>query len=240
MTTIKIADNFAYMSGTITRALVLWFVLLNFGCDSCDECGEPLVQNLGVAIEFNHLTRIQEIQDSLVIVDSVEVLNDSLMHIQIGLDTGNTTLEDEKLAVEALIDGLTTLRNEVNDLDSTLSAITTDLNAVITTINTNSLIVDQLVLLNTGESRIYSDSMVTYILPLSFTDGQSDYRIRIDGTDYFMSLTYVLEEEVNADRQFRLAATQVDTLNVSFLALDIEYGDSLVRAADDTQITAFF
>ncbi len=159
--------------------------------------------------------------DSLEIVDTLRFVADSLFTINDSIDAGVIGYEDEQLALENYIDGLTHLRLTSADLSGELELINSDLKEIISDIESGLVKLDQLFVVNTGLDSVYTDSATSYYAPLDMTTEETELSITLNATSYSLILGYELFDEVDIDRRIIRQAMSVSINSHSFDSVQI-------------------
>ena len=218
------------------KNLVIVFGLSLFvmSCDPCEgeKCGEPVVFEPTVGMVFINQDSLNSIDDSLarivfndsaltVHVNTLNMLRNRLGEVQIGLDTGNTSLETEKNEILLLIDD--------NQADSLLFATKNlgseialpILNTTKSTITSGLLLVSNIYIPEAGTALSFSDSAMSWHLPLSFGGTFFKYQLMIDKEIFTIELDYENFTEVDEKGNALIKAKDIQIINHSFDDLEI-------------------
>lgn len=189
-------------------------------CDPCEDCGNPVIFDPTFNLTFINADSIKKIDDSLTVIafnDSalsshinvLDTLRNRLDEVQMGIDTGNTTLQEEKELILMLIPENQTDSSLFATLNQDADSISSILNLTKSTINTGLLKVDSIQFIGTRDTLLFLDSASNYTIPLSFDKSFTQYAITIDGTTYLIEVDYTIFEEIDIERNVLLRAKDI-------------------------------
>ena len=213
--------------------LLILFLLGVCACDPCDDCNavsaEPTIN-----LVFINADSLSKLNDSLIVNktrrevlevsiaefnDTLDFLVDSLQVITDSIENGGD-MQAEHLSVESAIsdaeDEKLTKTDQVKVLDS-LSVI---MNHVKTVINSGLLLVNQIEILETGSVLIFTDSAISYQLPLSFNKSFRNYSVTTGSEVNTLEVDYELFQEVDVSRNVLVRAQDIMIINHSFDSLN--------------------
>ncbi len=182
----------------------MFFLVWIESCDDCADC-DPIITESAISLVFindDSLSILDKSNDSLNFVDdslsniemqltmSLNTNTESLMALQIGIDSGNNELQStfDSILLEMTVDSV-----ELNSIVAVLVNLDTKIDsieAIKTRINNGEVLVDSVVNLANGNSIKYEDSASQYSIPLNFNDTISEYQIVLGGNEYRLSLTH--------------------------------------------------
>ena len=145
-------------------------------------------------------------------INVLDTLRDRLEEVQLGLDTGNTSLEEEKELILVLIPENQTDSSLFATLNQDADSISSVLNETKSTINSGLLQVTQIEFIETGDTLLYLDSATNYTIPLSFDKSFTQYAITIDGATYQIEVDYTTFEEIDVERNVLLRAKDIQII----------------------------
>ncbi|WP_258097698.1 hypothetical protein [Marinoscillum pacificum] len=235
--------------------LGVW-MLSAWGCDPCEDCGEPLVYDPSVKVVFINQDSINKVNvlvafndDSITkltewksdLTDSINFLDDSLDALQILIDDGATEYQEAFDRITLFNDSLDVVRDSVTNYTSYVKAENTELKSLITLMNSGKVQLTSVVLLNNGTELIYEDTMATFSLPLLLgTVGeyaQSNYEITIIDTVFNLDFSYITYETVNEARVASVRARDLDILNSDTVHVNCATTECI---SDETTVTVYF
>lgn len=172
---------------------------------------------------FVNADSLKKLEDSLSVIafnDSalsshinvLDTLRDRLEEVQFGIDTGNTSLEEEKNLILMLIPDNQTDSSLFATLNQYADSTATIFNQAISTINSGLIKIDSIQFIETGDTLLYLDSAITYTIPLSFDKSFTQYAIAIDGTIYQIEVDYSIFEEIDIERNVLLRAKDIQII----------------------------
>lgn len=193
------------------------------GCDPCEDCGNPVIFDPTIDLMFINSDSLNKIETQLSIIDFndsalsshinvLDTLRDRLEEAQLGLDTGNTSLEEEKELILVLIPENQTDSSLFATLNQDADSISSVLNETKSTINSGLLQVTQIEFIETGDTLLYLDSATNYTIPLSFDKSFTQYAITIDGATYQIEVDYTTFEEIDVERNVLLRAKDIQII----------------------------
>lgn len=234
--------------------IIIWS-FLTLSCDPCNECGEPLNYEPTVALTIINQDSIDALNNQISITNNtvsyydsislklnneIDSLGDELVRINDSIAAGITGYSDSLGLVEDALEELNLeflpLELKLNELDSIVDLY----NEVIKTINSGSILVEKVTVLNNGAEITYSDSMNVFNLPLLMDQSQTDYRIKILNKEFTLSLSYQTQETLDEARVFRVIATNILLEeNYTFDTLIITCRDDIC-ISNETSLTAYY
>jgi hypothetical protein len=220
-------------------------ILLLWACDPCNDCG-PIEQEPTIGLFFVNADSLQTTTDSLEVVDTLIFVSDSLNIVNDSIANGALGYEDEQLALENFIDGLTHLRSVAEDLSDSLSQINILLTSILSDIEDGNVLIDQLLLVETGFDSIFTDSTSEYYAPLLMTAEETELSITIANIPYQLTLAYDLFDEIDIDHRVQRRAQNVTIKSHSFDSVKIACNsinfdcNSEVLLDNETIITCYF
>lgn len=203
-------------------------------CDPCPDCGEPVLFEPTVEMIFINQDSIDHIDATLAAFsfnDSaissntfiLDTLRSRLEEIEIGLDTAvNPTLEQEKLEIENLIPDFKDDSAFYSNLNIDADSISSELVKIKSSINSGLMMIDELIVVETGESINYTDSMTTWSFPLLFNANTTSYNFSIASESYTIAVGYNTFTEVDQERNVLIRAKDISVIESSdnFLSLE--------------------
>lgn len=238
------------------RVILGVWVIIAWGCDPCNDCGEPLVYDPTVNVVFinqdsiNQLSSIVAINtESLTELNALEDdLSDSIGNLTIALDTLQDGIDEGITAYQSLYERYDFIQDSLEEVQTTiieqvtaLSAANTELNSIISTMANGNLQLKKVVLLNTNSELIYEDSMSTFALPLLLgTVGEyatSNYEITIVDTVLNLDFNYETFETINEARVARIRARDLTVLDNDTVHVNCTTSECI---SDETTVTVYF
>ncbi|MEM6643320.1 MAG: hypothetical protein AAF616_10095 [Bacteroidota bacterium] len=210
----------------------LVFAVLLFGllaaCDPCEDCGASLVFEPTVEMIFVNADSLKDIRDSLGII----AFNDSaLASNSFILDTLQDRIEEIDLILATMDSALLELEKAeilnvsvpMRKADSALFAeLNKDADSIsqlftqaITTINSGSVELENVVIVENEATIPFTDSATSWNFPLSFDGKFSTYTFDISDESFLIQLDYENFTEVDEERNVLIRArdlTLIDTL----------------------------
>ena len=159
--------------------------------------------------------------DSLEVVDTLIYATDSLLIVYDSIEAEASGYEDEKLALENFIDGLTNLRTVEENFLAYLKAKKIDLNSLISTIESGDVLVQQLLVMNIGLDSVFTDSSTSYVTPLHYTSEETELAITLAGIQYDLVLSYELFDELDIDHRVLRRAQNIVAKSHTFDSVKI-------------------
>lgn len=232
---------------------MIW-IWVAWGCDPCDDCGEPLRYDPVVRMVFINQDSAHSLSDSIalnteqiayqdsvrrVYQDSVAVLTDSLVTVDSLVEAGDNDFISVQEAFNSNIDTLKVMSDTLQSWSAQLTSVNRDLNSVVTTINNGLLSVQSVRLLENNAEVVFEDSMRQFGLPLLLAESRTSFQISIAGEQYSIAYTYDTYETVDAARRVQVKARNLDTVAHSFDSLVINCRTEEC-ISDETTVTAYF
>lgn len=235
--------------------LGVWFLVV-WGCDPCDECGEPLVYDPTVKVVFINQDSINQL--NVIVNDNkstitelkaritelktgIDSLDDNLDALQDSIEAGKTQYQSLFDRYKFSQDSLIKIRSVVSKSNSELDSINKVLNTTISSMNNGNVQLTKVVLLNTGTELFYEDSMSRFSLPLLLgTVGEyteSNYEITIVDTVFNLDFSYVTYESIDEARVARVRARELTVLNNDTVNVDNCNNECI---SDETTVTVYF
>lgn len=220
------------MANQVKQFLSIFILfLLIVSCDPCDDCDtvsfEPTVSLVFINQDSVNLIDARlsffSFNDSALAVhiDALDTLRSRLEEVQAGLDTGNTSLQEEKDQILILIperqaDSLLYASLNVNADSATILTQTK------ATINSGLLQVDQIEILGTLFVNTYEgiDSATTWTIPLSYDGEFNTYEVVIAGIARTIEFSYDNTQEVDAERNVLIRAENIQVVSSTFDSFD--------------------
>lgn len=202
--------------------------LIIAACDPCDDC-DSISFEPTVSFTFINQDSISSIDDSLAVFayndsalstneDSLLILRDSLNVINESISNGGD-FTTEKMNLEQWIaerQGDSTLFATKNkDADS----LSTVFNTTKTLISSGLLLVDQIEILGASNVLTYTDSAISWNIPLSFDGSFTEYEVTIAGVTETIELAYDNIQEVDKQRNVLIRAENIRVINTSYDSL---------------------
>lgn len=235
--------------------LGVW-MFVAWGCDPCDDCGEPLVYDPTVKVVFinqdslNQLTLlVNDNKDSIAalkvlkssLTDSINTLDDSLEVLQELIEGGENGYQSTFDQLSQIYDSLDVVSDSATSYSSQLTAINKELNSTISVISGGKVQLDQVILLNNGTVLTYEDTMSSFYLPLllgtvgEFTE--TNYEITIVDTVLVLDFSYHTYETVNEARVARVRARNLEVINSDTVNVNCKTDECI---SDETTVTVYF
>lgn len=204
--------------------------LLIVSCDPCDDCDTVSFEPT-VSLVFINQDSIENIDDSLAVfafndsaltvhVNALDTLRDRLEEVQIGLDTGNTSLQEEKDEILSLIPERQTDSAFYATLNQDADSLAAIFNQTKSTINSGLLQLDQIEILGTGTVFTYEDSTTAWSIPLSYNAEFNQYEIAIAGVSDILELDYETFQELDEKRNVLIRAKNIEVISFTRNAID--------------------
>lgn len=202
--------------------------LIIAACDPCDDC-DSISFEPTVSFTFINQDSISSIDDSLAVFayndsalstngDSLLILRDSLNVINESISNGGD-FTTEKMNLEQWIaerQGDSTLFATKNkDADS----LSTVFNTTKSLISSGLLLVDQIEILGASNVLTYTDSAISWNIPLSFDGSFTEYEVTIAGVTETIELAYDNIQEVDEQRNVLIRAENIRVINTSYDSL---------------------
>lgn len=190
---------------------------LNTACDPCTGC-DPVTSEPTIQAAFFNGDSLQQVQDSVWIVDTLRVVVDSLLIVVDSIGKGGT-LVSERQDLENYIDGLTNLRNSKTDslVADCLDSLANVLNEQVSLLESGVTAVDLIELTNTSATDD-SDSAAFHDLPLYLGGEVSNYELTIGNQSYSLDINYLLTDAINEDHRV-IRSAFVESITASFDSL---------------------
>lgn len=224
--------NVSPFGGGWGRLIPFILMLVLTSCDPCPDCGVSARFEPTVEMIFINQDSVNSINDSLSVfafndsslnanIDSLLLLNDSLQIIVDSIERGGMLL-NEKMNIEEWIalrrlDSLfyATLNKEADSLSALF-------NQTKASIASGLMKIDELTIIETGESVSYSDSSASWNFPLLFDENSVLYEFIIDKETYSIALGYETYTEMDQQRNVLVRATHISVIESSenFITLD--------------------
>ena len=217
------------MKNLIFSIIIIAFVI---SCDPCSECGEPVLFEPTAEMVFINQDSINHIDDSLQVfafndsslnanIDSLEVLSDSLQVLLDSIQKGGS-LENEKMQVEDWIASQQSDSLRYATLNKDADSLSTIMTATKSTINSGLMRINELTIIETGESISYADSSTYWNFPLLFDENSATYSFTIEDEAYLIELGYETFTEVDEERNVLIRANNIVLVESSenFISLD--------------------
>ncbi len=147
---------------------------------------------------------------------TVQIYQDSLLSLQVGIDTGNTSLQATYDVLEDEISDINLQLEAEAIVSSELDSIIQAANTIANLIATGSVQVDYVRNLNTDNLIEYSDSSEVYGVPLNLNGDISAYAISIQDETFQVSLGHESELFVDDRTNIRMLISQITLLEHSF------------------------
>ncbi len=171
-----------------------------YSCDPCSDCG-PSTTEPEVKVTFFNGDSLAQMQDSLVVVDTLIFAVDSLLIVVDSVQNGGE-LSDERTALENFIDGLTHLRSTKTDsmVADCLDSLGIVIDDQIDLLASGVTAVDELLHVSAGFVLENLDSADVHYLAMDLAGTESEYEAEIAGSRYQMSFLYEQVDELDEDR----------------------------------------
>lgn len=214
--------------------LILWS-LFSYGCDPCDECGEPLLYDPLVGVIFINKDSADELSsritlntdsskyytglrtDSLAFQDS---LSDRLDTVEAYLlDSGWTEYLEERDFLDSSIMAMQPGIDTLSKIISRFTASIKQLNSLLAVVNSGTILLDSAIILSNHQVIINDDSAKKYNLPLLLGQLETTYRLVISGYVDTVTFSYEPFDEVNQARVYRLRAKNIHISEHTFDSL---------------------
>lgn len=201
-------------------------------CDPCDDCDTVSFEPT-VSLVFINQDSIKNINDSLSVIafndsalnvhiDALDTLNARLAEIQVGLDTGNASLQAEKDLIQLT---LIPERKADSMLYATKNLGTDTIVPILTQtrtlINSGLLSVDKIEILGTSFVDLFEDvdSATTWSIPLSYDGEFTQYEVTIAGVSEIIEFAYDNVQEVDQQRNVLIRAQNIRVINEPYDSL---------------------
>ncbi|WP_370090513.1 hypothetical protein [Ekhidna sp.] len=208
------------------------FFLLIVSCDPCDDC-DTVSYEPTISLVFINQDSINSLDDSLMVfsfndsalavhVNALDTLRARLEEVQIGLDTGNTSLQAEKDEILILIPERQTDSSYYATLNQDADSLTAVFNTTKSTINSGLLQVDQIEILGTTFVNTYEDidSATIWSIPLSYDGEFNTYEVVIAGIARTIEFSYDNTQEVDEERNVIIRAENIQVVSSTFDSFD--------------------
>lgn len=204
-------------------SILLFSVILFSSCEECQDC-EPEISQPQINATFIHQSEWSNLQEDVsglssiagLYNDSIRVsssyfnfLDDSLNQVQVGIDTGNTSLEP---LFTLLSDKLDSTELEISKFSEELDLLQDDISEIQSVQNTilnGNLLVSKITNQSNNQSITFSDSSSSWILPYDLNSNSITYEFIIDSEVFEALMTYEKEEDLNYRRQVILSISNL-------------------------------
>ncbi|RED96189.1 hypothetical protein [Marinoscillum furvescens] len=235
--------------------ILLFWLLVAWACDPCDDCGEPLVYDPKVKLVFINQDSAAHLEDSISrVTDSIDnnkltlallkdtsvFFADSLETIDSLVEAGETEYLDKQEALNHTIDSLDTSADSLSSWNRQLNTLKSDLNTIVKVISDGKVQLDEVILVEANKQVVFEDTLSSFGFPLLLADGPgvSSFEITLADEQYTIAFEYTTFEEMGADRILRVLATDVNVTNYTgFDSLKINCETCL---SNETTVTVYF
>ncbi len=232
------------------------WLLIATSCDPCTDCEKPLSYDPVVKLIFINqdsadvLTILSEIANdsidttSALIVfynQSIQTLEDSLIRVDSLVQAGESDYLPIQTSLNELIADLEESISTSSSMKLVLDSINDLYQTTLALINSGSIQLQEVKLLENNSEAIFEDSMALFRLPLLLENGlkQTTFTLTIDDNQYELSFSYNTDERIDDYRFSRINAINLDTIFHTFDSLTINCTTSEC-ISDETTVTAYF
>ncbi len=240
------------MKSVLFASLFLSLLILS-SCDECNDCDLKITEpRISVTfINADSLFTLTQLSDSLgLMLDSLQnesdtleshrdFLSDSLINVEIGIDSGNVSLQPFKdqlvLAIKDDSVLIASISNEITGADSVLQMYS----GIMDLINSGSVLVDHITNVHNDLSINFDDSISSYTIPLNIHDTLSWFEVSIADQSYDLQLTHSNTEFVDGRRNVSIEISGIEIFTHSFDSVAIDCNQENCKA-NETVITCSF
>ena len=206
------------------------FCFLFFLVWSCAEDTKEFLYDPSLKIRFINADSLKKVNDSLDITNSyivsvtetiayfnsgLNVLEDSISELNDSIDIGRTDyieIRDALVELESEVTASLTLMKESSTL---LTGIKSELTGIIDVIESGNIQVASITNKDNNAVQTFTDSAMTYNLPLSMNTNAAMFSIEIAGVSYDLEVEYEKEEVVDEKRRIKILVSDVTIISYS-------------------------
>ena len=222
-------------------------------CDDCFDCDLNISQPYVSLVFINadslsqldtRLSQIETLRDSTNnLVDSLETitssLTDSLLVIQVGLDTGNFTYQEVAESIQLTLQQDSIQLAESELVLAVLTEETSEINAIQSTINSGRVSISQIKNLQNDSLIIATDSSEIYNIPLSISLDSTRLGFIIAEEEYDLGLTYTRSIGEDLKTNVIVSSQGISETTYSFDSVKVDCTNTLCNA-NETTVTCYF
>lgn len=206
------------------------FFFLTFLIVSCVEDTKVFFNDPTLKIRFINADSLKKINDSLDITNiyisgvaeaivyfnsGLNVLTDSIGELNDSIENGRTDYIETRDALIELESEFTVSLALMKENSSLLTEIKSGLSDIVNTIESGNLQVTSIKNIDNNAVQTFSDSAVTYNLPLSMNTNAARFSIEIEGVSYNLEVEYEKEEVVDEKRRIKILVSDVTIISYS-------------------------
>ncbi|MFT6865833.1 MAG: hypothetical protein ACJA08_000659 [Cyclobacteriaceae bacterium] len=234
--------------------ILLWASLI-YACEPCADCGEPLLFEPTVQMKFINRDSLLLLNDTIkTTTDSISSMTDNkdslsakvkawnklLISLRDSIADGKIQFIVDTLQID---DSINTVGPQITLLDTAIfytTLLQDSLSDLRTVINSGKVRVDQVTILENGNSTTYSESATLYSLPLIMQNANlTTFLIDLKGKSDTISFQYITELNVDEERRIEMQAYNIDTVSYTYDSLLFECNSSKCKS-NEVLVTVYF